>query len=95
MREKKSVCVCLIISIQHQTFHPKLLIFYVQHVVFCKMAMDCLKRIYTCVEFVLYTTIYVLVSTTVSEMPIMHQQVSADERHFNHPGEEAEMSRKE
>lgn len=88
VREKKSVCD-LIISM---TFCPKLLIFYVQHVVFCKMTMDCLKRINTCVEFVLYTTIYVLVSTIVSKMPIMHQQMTADERHFNHLGE-AEISR--
>lgn len=27
-------------------------------------------------------------------MPIMHQHVSADERHFNHHGEEGEMPRK-
>lgn len=71
VKERKSVCLI------SMTFSPKLLIFYVQHVVFCKMLLD--GR----VGFVLYITTYVLVSTIVSEMPIMHQRVrSADERHF-------------
>lgn len=53
-----------------------------------------------CVGFVLYITTHVLVSTIVSDMPIMHQQVkSAVEKHFKYvfteaQGREAEMSRK-
>lgn len=38
-----------------------------------------------CAGFVLHMTTYVLVSTNVSEVPIMHQRVrSSDERHFNY-----------